>query len=265
MTLPGWTREPLIHFLALGFVLYVALTWGGEPVDPSSRLVEVDDARQAELALGFERVMGRAPTDAELDKRIEQYVREEILYREALRLGLDEGDAVVRQRLVAKMDMTASAAAETAEPDEAELRAFFEENRERYAGEPRVTFRQAFFDARAAAQEALSDPGSVGARGRSANLPARMERARADEVAARFGKDFAAALEGLAPGTGWQGPIASGLGWHLVRIEAREPAPESFADARQKVVNDWRSAEIAAREERAYAILRSAYRVRIDR
>lgn len=265
MTLPGWTREPLVHFLALGLLLYVALTWGGEPVDPSSRLVEVDDARQAELALGFERVMGRPPTDAELDARIEQYVREEILYREALRLGLDEGDAVVRQRLVAKMDMTASAAAETAEPDEAELRAFFEENRERYADEARVTFRQARFDERAAAEAALGDPDSVAARGRSANLPDRMERARGDEVAARFGTDFAAALDGLQPGVGWQGPISSGLGWHLVLLEAREEAPASFEAVRQKVVNDWRSAEIGAREERAYDILRSAYRVRIER
>ena len=84
MTLPGWTREPLIHFLALGALVYIALTWGGTPVDPASRVITVGPEQQAQIALSFERTMGRAPTDAELDAGIEKYVRDEVLYRSHL-------------------------------------------------------------------------------------------------------------------------------------------------------------------------------------
>ena len=261
MTLPGWTREPLVHFLALGAVLYVALTWGGTPVDPSSRVIAVDGARKAQLALAFEQVMGRAPTDAELDARIERYVREEVLYREALRLGLDADDAVVRQRMVAKMDMTASAAAEIAEPDEATLRAWFKANQARYAGTRAVSFEQRLFGDEKTASAALADPGPV----RSASLPPQMTEAPQREVEARFGKQFAQGLAGIPADGEWYGPIPSGFGWHIARVTGRASDEPDFAALRPRIANDWRSAEIATREERAYAILRSAYRVDIDK
>ncbi|MCZ8137540.1 MAG: peptidylprolyl isomerase [Porphyrobacter sp.] len=262
MTLPGWTREPLVHFLALGAVLYVVLTWGGTPVDPSSRVIAVDGARKAQLALAFEQVMGRAPTDAELDARIERYVREEVLYREALRLGLDADDAVVRQRMVAKMDMTASAAAEIAEPDEATLRAFFKANQARYAGTRAVSFEQRLFGDEQAARAGLADPGAAA---RSASLPPQMTEAPQREVEARFGQQFAQGLAGIAADGQWHGPIPSGFGWHIVRVTGRDSSEPDFEALRPRIANDWRSAQIATREERAYAILRSAYRVDIDK
>lgn len=261
MRLSGWTREPLVHFLALGALLYVGLTWGGVPVDPSSRVITVDDARKAQLALAFEQVMGRAPTDAELDARIERYVREEVLYREALRLGLDRDDAVVRQRMVSKMDMTASAAAEIAEPTEAQLRAFFDANRERYAGARMVSFEQRLFHDEQSARSALPAPGAAGPSG----LPAAMSDASLREIEARFGKQFAEGLAGIAADGDWHGPIPSGFGWHLLRVTKSAADEPDFAAMRPRIVNDWRSAEIAAREAQAYAVLRSAYRVDIAR
>ncbi|MFN4020316.1 MAG: peptidyl-prolyl cis-trans isomerase [Erythrobacter sp.] len=261
MTLPGWAREPLVHFLALGAALYVGLTWGGTPVDPSSRVITVDAARKAQLALAFEQVMGRAPTDAELDARIERYVREEVLYREALRLGLDADDAVVRQRMVAKMDMTASAAAEIAEPDEAALRAFFKANQARYSGTRAVSFEQRLFSDEQAARAAMADPGPP----RSASLPAAMDKAPLREIKVRFGQQFAQGLAGIPADGKWHGPIPSGFGWHIVRVTERSAAASDFEALRARIANDWRSAQIAAREERAYAILRSAYRVDIAR
>lgn len=261
MRLPGWAREPLVHFLALGAALYVGLTWGGVPIDPSSRVIAVDAARKAQLALAFEQVMGRAPTDAELDARIERYVREEVLYREALRLGLDADDAVVRQRMVAKMDMTASAAAEIAEPDEAALRAFFKANQARYAGTRAASFEQRLFSDEQAARAAMADPGPS----RSASLPAAMDKAPQREIAARFGQQFAEGLADIPADGKWHGPIPSGFGWHIVRVTGRSAAAPDFEMLRARIANDWRSAQIAAREERAYAILRSAYRVDIAR
>ncbi|HCO45837.1 MAG TPA: peptidyl-prolyl cis-trans isomerase, partial [Erythrobacter sp.] len=93
-----WLRDPLAHFLIAGAVIWAGLALVGEPVDPASRTIELSRERQAGIAFGFERMMGRAPTDAEMDSAIKRWVREEVLYREALRLGLDEGDAVVRRR-----------------------------------------------------------------------------------------------------------------------------------------------------------------------
>lgn len=262
MKLPGWAREPLVHFLALGAVLYVALTWGGSPVDPASRVIDIGPEEQAQIALTFERTMGRAPTDAELDAAIERFVRDEVLYREALRLGLDQGDAVVRQRLVSKMDMSASAAAEAAEPDEATLRAFFEKNAARYGGEAMVSFEQAFFASEKEARDALAS-GSIS--GMPISLPANVEAMPTREVQSRFGEQFARALNGIEPGERWQGPIPSGFGWHLVRLSQRTSESLDFELVRDRVANDWRSAEIATRKDRAFDVLRSAYRVEIDR
>ncbi|WP_299194589.1 peptidylprolyl isomerase [uncultured Erythrobacter sp.] len=261
MNLPNWTREPLVHFLGLGALVYVALTWGGEPVDPASRVIDVGPEEQAQISLNFERIMGRAPTDAELDAAIDKYVRDEVLYREALRLGLDQGDAVVRQRMVSKMDMSATVAVETAEPDEATLRAFYDENAERYVGAVRVSFEQAFYADRGAAQSALG--GAI--EGEAISLPGMVNNESMREITTVFGEGFARGLETLEPGEEWQGPLPSGFGWHLVRLTARSTDPADFSSVRERVENDWRSAEIEAREAQAFDILRSAYRIEIDR
>ena len=259
---PGWTREPLVHFLGAGAAVFVALTWGGTPVDPASRVIDVGSEEQAQIALTFERTMGRAPTDAELDAAIERFVRDEVLYREALRLGLDQEDAVVRQRMVAKMDMSASAAAEAAEPDETTLRAFYEANAARYAGEAQVSFAQAYFANAAAARAAL---GAGTVRGEAISLPGAVTQMPMGEVQIRFGEEFARALAAIEPGEAWQGPVRSGFGWHLVRLTDRRGEPLDYDAVRERVANDWRSEQVAARKAKAFDILRSAYRVEIDR
>jgi peptidyl-prolyl cis-trans isomerase C len=262
VTPPAWTREPLVHFLGLGALLYVVLTWGGTPPDPASRVIRVDAAQKAQLALGFERVMGRAPTDAELDERIARHVREEVLYREALRLGLDQDDAVVRQRMVAKMDMTAGGAAELAEPDEAALRAFYKANRARYAGTQLVSFEQRLFPNEAAARAALSGAGGAG---EPSSLPASISETAMREIAVRFGQQFAEGLQALPGNDRWQGPIPSGFGWHIVRVTGRTEQAPAFEALRPRLANDWRADQIARRKQRAYDILRGAYRIDIAR
>jgi len=266
VNLPDWTREPLVHFVGLGAIVYFALTWGGTPIDPSSRVISIDAEQKAQLAIGFERVMGRAPTDAELDVRIERHLREEVLYREALRLGLDQGDAVVRQRLVAKMDMSASAAAEIAEPDEATLRVWFEANRNQYAGSRSVSFAQQFFEDEQAAAAALvrQNAAKTGVdTGDPISLPRAMTKAPLHEVEARFGQQFANGLLALEPAQTWQGPIPSGFGWHIVRVTDRIQEKPDFATLRPVIANDWRSEQIKQRQQRAFDILRSAYRIDI--
>jgi hypothetical protein len=246
MTLPGWTREPLVHFLVAGAALYVALTWGGTPVDPASRVIDVGAEEQAQIALTFERTMGRAPTDAELDAALDRYVR----------------DAVVRQRMVSKMDMSAGLATEAADANEATLRAYFDANAERYSGGAVVTFEQAFFESQLAARSARAS-GVVS--GEAISLPAALIDVREREVQNRFGEQFSRELAALQPDDSWQGPVQSGFGWHLVKLKDRTALPGDFDAVRERVENDWRTDEMAARKARAFEILRSAYRVEIDR
>lgn len=265
MNLMSWTREPLVHFLALGFVLYMALTWGGNPPDPASRVISVGSAEREKIAESWTLSMGRAPTDAELDQAVESFVREEVLYREALRLGLDEEDAIVRRRLVSKMDFSASLVAETAEPTDAMLEAYLDANTERYAqmanANAALTFEQAFFIDEARARSALgqnspaSDPTSLAKT--VVSEPVR-------EVEARFGQQFAQGISQLEPSEEWQGPVPSGFGWHLIRLNERAVEPPDFKSLRTVLANDWRAEQIATRKQRAYDVLASAYRIEVS-
>ena len=265
MNISSLTREPLVHFIALGFLLYVALTWGGNPPDPASRVISVGATEREKIAESWTLTMGRSPTDAELDQAVDAFVREEVLYREALRLGLDEEDAIVRRRLVSKMDLSASLAAETVEPTDEALRAYFEENAERYAETAKanaaMTFEQAFFRDEASARAAL---GQIAPTPDPTSLPSSVEAKPMREVEARFGQQFAAGISELEPSEDWQGPIRSGIGWHLIRLKERDTQSAEFETLRTTLANDWRSDQIAARKQRAYDVFASAYRIEIS-
>lgn len=268
----GWLKEPLVHFLIGGAVIYALFAWRGEPVDPASRSIEVTRADQAQLALAFERTMGRSPTDAELDRQIARFVREEVLYREALRLGLDGNDGVVRRRLAQKMDLLAAAQAETAQPSDETLQEWYETHQLRFADQARYTLDHAFkpqmAGAKALVETLNAQTEGVGAgegfAGDPISLPASLDEMPRKEVLDRFGQLFLEQIDALEVGETWQGPLQSGFGWHAVRLRARDAGEvPPFEKVRQRVENDWRTATIAERKERGFAILREAYAVEI--
>ncbi|QYJ07682.1 peptidylprolyl isomerase [Qipengyuania flava] len=255
-------RDPLAHFLIAGAAIWGGLALLGEPVDPASRTIELSRERQEGIALGFERMMGRPPTDAEMDAAVERWVREEVLYREALRLGLDDGDAVVRRRLATKMDELAGAEAEIARPSDEALETWLAARPEAYRTGGMTSFEQVYFASEGAARAAL---GTTGPQGEAISLPASMSKASSREIAERFGQQFADALADLSPSDALQGPVESGFGWHLVRVTEREDgALPPLEDIRERVEADWRGATISERRERAYALLREAYTVEVE-
>nr|WP_137676814.1 peptidylprolyl isomerase [Parerythrobacter lutipelagi] len=266
MNLPGWTREPLVHFLAAGAALFLVLGWIGDDVDPASRSITVTQEDRARLALQWERTYSRAPTDAELDALTEQFVREEVLYREALRLGLDRDDAVVRKRMATKMDYLAASAVETAQPADDTLQDWLEKYPTRFAEDSRFSFEQRYFADRADAAAALETTAPPGPVGEAISLPPEMTDASRRTIAARFGERFAASLDTLETGSEWQGPILSGFGWHILRLHARKSGEVPPLEAvRQQVENDWRSQSADGRKQEAYQVLRDAYKVEIER
>ncbi len=264
-----WLKEPLVHFLIGGAVLFGFFAWTGTPSDPASREITIDSEVLGAISSGYEQQMGRAPTDSELDALTERFIREEVLYREALRLGLDQNDAIVRRRLAQKMDLIAAARAEAANPSEEELQAWLEEHPTRFATDAKYTFEQLWFEERQGslrALRALQEGSSAQELVASIDLPNRVSAMPRSEVLDRFGQQFVRGLESLEAGGAWQGPIPSGLGWHVIRLTQVEASElPQLDDIRERVEADWRSNTASARKDAAYQLLRDAYTVEIER
>lgn len=259
-------RDPLVHFLIGGALFWMLFAWRGEDADPASRRIVVGEERRAGLAEGFAQIMGRAPTARELAGLVETDIREEVLYREALRLGLDRDDPVIRRRLAKKMGDLAAAEAEAVQPTDAELRRWLAAYPERFATGAAVSFEQRSFATERAAQKGLARLRGGGAvSGEARDVPTTVTNMPLREVRELFGAQFSEALSGLEAGGGWAGPVPSGLGWHALRLTARDtgtvPPLEAIRDA---VSDDWRGSTMQARREAAFAILRAQYRVTVE-
>lgn len=267
-------REPLVHFLLLGaalFALYglVARDDGG----PAGEIV-VTEGRVRSLAETFTRTWQRPPTATELDGLVEDFIREEVLYREAVALGLDRDDTVIRRRLRQKLEFV-SGDATAAEPTEAELAALLAANPDAYRVEARVDFSQVLLDPvrrgtaleadAAALLDALRSGRATAAQAGDGRLlePGYTGLSETD-VGRLFGADFAAALRDPPVGE-WFGPVRSGYGVHLVRIEARTPGrPALPAEVRDQLVRDWAAGQRQRLLDAQYAELRDRYVIRVE-
>jgi len=211
----------------------------------------------------------------ELKVLVEANTTEEVMYREALRLGLDKDDEIVRRRLVQKYEFLNQDLATPPEPTDGALRDYFQQHQEQYRLPDRVTFTHVYFSP--------DTRGEDGARAAAAALGARLDAqhaTRAAEQGDRFPgpSDFAAAAredleralgrEGLAQAVfgvaigQWSGPLRSGFGWHCVYVSAREEArPAAFAEVRERVRSDWLEAERARRNADAIAALRAHFEI----
>lgn len=264
-------REPLVHFLAVGALVFVALS--GRAPDTGERRIVVNESIVSGLVNGYIQSFRRPPTDEELDGMIRDYVRGEVYYREALRLGLDRDDDVVKKRLRNKMLAIAGAEVEAAKPSDSQLQALLDKDPARYAEPPRYTLEQRYLGndspaLRASIKAALAGlkPGAGPTlQGQPIPLPERLNSAPLLDIATEFGDDFADSLA-KAPLGQWTGPVASGFGLHIVRIVRREQPPRpKLEDIRQRLENDWRSAAVQQAEEDNLNSLLKGYDVVIER
>lgn len=270
-------RQPLVQFLILGvlfFVLWVA--FGRREPEPQNRIV-ISAQEIERLAMFWERQWRRQPTEQELAGLVESRVKEEVLYREALALGLDQDDTVIRRRLAQKIEFLTEDLALAMEPSEQELAAFLEESGDRYETAPRLTFSHVYFsvDKRGSlAVEAAQDLLASLVAGESV-LPLEesgdrfMLRSRyadytSEEIGRLFGSGFAGSVVELPVGE-WQGPIESGYGLHLVlveeRLESRQPALEEIRD---RVRDDLVSERRREADEALYQRLLEGYEVVVE-
>lgn len=274
----AWSREPLVHFLLLGAALFaVYAQFGHDLGKPASNEIVVTAGRIRSLVQTFARQRNRAPSDEELAGLVREFVREEALAREATRLGLDRDDTVVRRRLAQKMEFLSRGDAAPVEPTDDELRAYLAAHPERFRLDSRFWFRQVLLDRSRRGDRveadaarflaALNGPGSpqdLHALGDGLLLGDRFDDVSRRAVEAQFGKPFADRLESLPLGR-FEGPIESGYGLHLVRVERRTPGRlPALAEVRDAVVREWSGArERTDREARMRALL-SHYEVTIE-
>ncbi|MEM9634239.1 MAG: peptidylprolyl isomerase [Pseudomonadota bacterium] len=248
-TLYRLMRQPLLHFLVLGaciFAIYdlvspYASVGGGEP-DSEILVTRLQVDR---MKTEFEAIWQRPPTPDEQQALVDNFIREEVLVREAMKLGLDQDDAVLRRRLVQKMEFLAASAARSRTPAEAELETFFLENQKKYVQPGRISFEQIYLGEAAdeaqveEIQTALRDGAPAEDLGNRTLLPFSLGWSAPAKVDGLFGEGVFDSLIALE-GKDWQGPLKSGYGYHLVRILDRQaPRHLTFDEARKFVSEDW--------------------------
>ncbi len=284
----GVLREPLLHFMLVGVVLFVAFEWVGNDDTAPGDQIRVD---QAALGLFLTHRNPRLDVDSattalgtmtrdQRDTLIEEYVREEVLFRQARAIGLDPYDYIGRRRLIAQLDYINRGFMEDAmEFSNDELRAFHEANSERYVVPPKITFTHVYFgadthgeNAKALAIEKLEElnenavPFHIGpSRGDLFLYHRNYVAKQAEEVASHFGADFAEAVFRQAPSERWVGPIASEHGDHIVMVSSREPGySPSVAEARQRVVQDLTFERVRDEMDSYYQDARRGYDIVIE-
>ena len=265
-------REPLLHFLVLGALLFVLYGWINRNTLQVPDVVVVDQARVDALAARFQRVWQREPSPDELRGMADQWVRDEILYREGVAAGMERDDEVVRRRVVQKLTFLNEGMAVEV-PTEADLQAWLRAHPDDYRLAPRYAFRQVYFDparhddslardiaqARASLQrDATASVGDV------AMLPSALRDAASDEVSRTFGSQFTQSLPSI-PDRRWSDPVASDFGVHLVWIDSRTPARmPSLAEVRRDVERDLLAERTRKAGEAFYDTLRKRYTVKFE-
>ena len=270
-------REPLIHFLLIGAVLF-ALDRYVQPAPgdgAASKQIRLSLDEIAQLTLLYQSQWRRPPTPQELERMVENKVQQEILYREALAMGLDKDDEIVKRRMAQKMQFLAEDVAAAREPTTAELKSWFEKNSAKFAQPPRLSFRHLYFSPDRRGARARDDAAKALAKLAGQPEDAKIASSLADPfmfqdyyrdrapdyLGKEFGPQFALAVAKLAPGS-WQGPIESGFGWHLVFVDTVIPGRvPAFEEVEPDVKTAWLSEQKVQAWEKAYKEMRAKYTV----
>jgi peptidyl-prolyl cis-trans isomerase C len=272
-------QEPLIHFLLLGGAIFVwfGIVAGPAPSLPQESRIVISSAMLERAALAWTQRAKRPPDAQELQGIVNEIVREEVLYREALALGLDRDDVVIRSLLRQKFEFVTQDLGFDAEPEEAVLRAFYAEHADRYSQAASLSFSQILFSedkrgpaAEGDARRAFSDlqtattPDAADVLGDGGALAPAYQDLADFEIEALFGPDFAAAIMGVEPGR-WSEPIPSAYGLHLVWVDDRTSGSQQpFEEIKDQVRDDWVYEQRRLSNDSIYEKLLERYDVTIE-
>ena len=270
-------REPLVHFLLLGVLIFAVFKFVSSETSQPGKIL-ITQGRIESLETAFSRTWRRPPTASELEGLIRDYVREEVFTREAVALGLDKDDTIIRRRLRQKLEFVSEDVAAHAEPTDEQLRAYLKEHADAFRGDRRFTFRQVYLDPQRRGANLDRDASQMLAQlrrsggqtdisvlGDSRMLENEFKALPAREVVKQFGEKFAATL-GEMPVGQWQGPIESGFGVHLVSMTERtDGSMPALEDVHAAVRREWINARRLETNEKFYRTLLQRYAVTIER
>jgi hypothetical protein len=262
-------REPLFHFLIIGSLLFVLYSIVSGPAPAPVNSIVITPERVTQLAGGFQNVRKRPPTDYELRILVDSFIREEVYYREALELGLERDDMIIRRRLQQKMEFLTDTGAELLNPQEGELEEYYQANIERFQQPSEIALTQVYLgqqptpDRIAEALAALrSDSETDPSLWREATLlPPELRLSTSEEIDGMFGTGFFDGLM-LLPERYWSGPIQSGYGFHLILVNehvAEQVLP--LDDVRNEAEREWRSEKLKELHELVYTQMLQRYTV----
>jgi len=270
-------REPLVHFLLLGAGLFFLAGLLGSSEEEGNKRIVVSSGRLEHLVTGFSRTWQRSPTQQELEGMVEDYIKEEVLYREARVLGLDQDDTVIRRRLRQKMEFLSEDFVAIEEPTEEELQTYLNQHPEQFRIDSKISFSHVYLkadgrgddlrrDAERLRLQLTDNPRLIenSAIGDPFPLAQDFEFLSESQVANLFGQVFADQVFTLEPNI-WSGPVESGYGFHVVfvreRVEGQTPMLE---EVREAVQQEWVSATRREAKERFYQRLRDQYTVTVE-
>jgi len=271
-----WLKEPLFHFLLIGAGLFMLYGWQADDTVRPDQIV-FTEAKIDRLINMWERKWQRLPTQQELQGLIEQQIREEVLYREALAMGLDKDDMMVRRRMSQKMEFISNDLTSLAEPDDEQLQAYLDSNPDKFAIPGRISYSQVYLNADQHGDQLFADAERLLAELSQSAVDIDISMAGDsfmggysfdDEtdfgVARIFGKAFATELFKLPVGE-WSGPVESGYGLHLVRVDSRtDSRAPSLDQVRDKVRGEWLSEQQRKNNDLLYEVLRERYEIIIE-
>ncbi|MBT8049005.1 MAG: peptidyl-prolyl cis-trans isomerase [Xanthomonadales bacterium] len=271
--------EPLIQFLLLGALIYGAYALFGPP-DESYRdnRIMVDADRINGLITEWERRWNRPPTRKEVDGLLQAYIKEEVLFRQAVAMGLNRDDPVTRRRMAQKLEFLTSDLARMQQPDEGELKRYFEANELAYREPDRISFTHIYLNPKGRGQSTLSDADNILAQLQAAGPPGETTLEAGDRfmlqnhfvaatelaISRQLGSGFAEVVMGLEPGR-WHGPVLSGYGVHLVYVHESEQAPPAlFEDVQARVLEDWHAEQREQFNTEFLESLKSRFEIVVD-
>jgi len=270
-------KDPLLHFLLIGAALFFVFGLIKGPAGNEEYKITITSGDIAALQANFTRTWQRPPTESELSGLIEEMVREEIAFREAVAMGLDQGDSVIRRRLRMKMELLVEDVAGLSPPTDEDLEAYLAENRDSFRQQPQVSFMQVYLNADKRGAGVENDAGlmlaELSALGQEAEpesfsdsnmLPEELPLYYITDIGRLFGVDFSRQILEVEPGK-WTGPVWSSYGLHLVyvreRIEGRDPDLE---EVRKEVEREWSAKRRRDFKDETYRKLRERYTVTIE-
>jgi len=273
MTFAKFLREPLFHFFVIGAFLFLTYDWLNRDSGRAADEIVVDQAQVANIEDVFRKTWRRPPTEQEMHGLVESVVREEILYREGMAIGFDQGDPIIRRRVAQKMSFVADGLVPDT-PTNEELQAWLDEHPDDYRIPDRTSFRQVYVNPERHGDElesylselgeALKNGGNSDLRGDTSMLPEMLSAASPQDIERLFGSDFSTAVATLDT-VGWHGPVRSGYGLHFVEITEQLPGRIPVLDeVRNPVQRDLLNKRTEEIGEAFYQALRESYTVRIE-